>query len=173
MIQRILILGITTVFALLSLSCEDTIEGDWEGTLDVQGRKLGVNFHIIKSGDAYSSSMDVPSQNAENIQTTSTTFKNNELVILLENMQIEYKGSFNNGIISGTYTQRGQSFPLSFTRMAQNAVSRTRPQDPKEPYPYTSENINFINDKANNLELAGTLTLPENIEKPPVVILMR
>ena len=48
----------------------------------------------------------------------------------------------------------------------------TRPQEPKEPYNYTSEAIIFINDVADSIELAGTLTLPKNIKNPPVVILI-
>jgi|GEM_PF-211132 len=160
------------VFSLASYGCTETVEGDWTGILDAQGTKLSINFHITKSEDKYNSSMDVPTQGANDIQTTSTTFENNELTITVENMQMEYKGTFNNGTISGTYTQRGNTFPLDFTRIPKNDTDNTRPQDPKEPYPYTSEDIKFVNGTANNIVLAGTLTLPKNIEKPPVVILI-
>jgi uncharacterized protein len=34
-----------------------------------------------------------------------------------------------------------------------------RPQEPKPPFPYTSEDVNFTNDKFN-IKLAGTLTIP-------------
>ena len=172
MIQRVFIWSITIIFALFSFSCAETVEGDWEGILEVQGSELDVNFHIIKSGNTYSSTMDVPSQGAEGIRATNTTFIDNELTIAIENMQMQYKGTLGGDVISGTYTQRGQSFPLTFTRMAQNTAGTTRSQDPKKPYPYTSEEIKFTNTKAQNIELAGTLTLPENVEKPPVVILI-
>ena len=170
--QRISMLCIATVFILFCFSCTETVEGDWTGTLAIQDTKLPINFHIITTGDRYSATMDVPSQGAKGIQATNTTFINNELTITVENLQMQYKGVFEGDVISGTYTQRGNSFPLNFTRMAKNTVGKTRPQDPKKPYPYTSEDIKFTNRKAKNIELAGTLTLPENVEHPPVVILI-
>ena len=57
---------------------------------------------------------------------------------------------------------------FSCTLSAQN----NRPQEPKEPYNYTSEDVFFTNPKANNIKLAGTLTLPNAVENPPVAILI-
>lgn len=47
-----------------------------------------------------------------------------------------------------------------------------RPQDPKEPYNYTSEDVFFANTEADSILLAGTLTLPKNKTKPAVAILI-
>ncbi len=47
-----------------------------------------------------------------------------------------------------------------------------RPQEPKEPFNYTSEDITFINYTADSIPLAGTLTLPKHIKNPPVAILI-
>lgn len=57
---------------------------------------------------------------------------------------------------------------FSTTLCSQN----TRPQDPKEPYNYISENVYFINTKAGSITLAGTLTRPKNKKKPTVAILI-
>lgn len=51
-------------------------------------------------------------------------------------------------------------------------AQNNRPQEPKEPFGYTSENINFINSTADSISLAGTLTLPKDIKNPPVAILI-
>ncbi len=52
-------------------------------------------------------------------------------------------------------------------------ISQTdRPQEPKGPFDYTIEKITFTNSKANNIKLAGTLTIPKNVKKPPVAILI-
>jgi len=57
-----------------------------------------------------------------------------------------------------------------------NATTRSenklRPQDPKKPYLYNSEEISFTNTAANNIKLAGTLTLPRGVDNPPVAILI-
>lgn len=52
------------------------------------------------------------------------------------------------------------------------SAQTNRPQDPKEPYDYTSENIYFTNFESDSIKLAGTLTLPKNKKKPTVAILI-
>lgn len=52
------------------------------------------------------------------------------------------------------------------------AQNTPRPQDPTLPLSYKSENVYFTNSKANNIKLAGTLTLPNNKRKPAVAILI-
>jgi uncharacterized protein len=59
-------------------------------------------------------------------------------------------------------------FFFSLVLLSQN----NRPQEPKEPFDYTSEEITFINFSADSIQLTGTLTLPKNIKNPPVAILI-
>ena len=47
----------------------------------------------------------------------------------------------------------------------------TKPQDPKLPYPYRSQEVRFQNNQAG-INLSGTLTLPAKAEKVPAVILI-
>jgi pimeloyl-ACP methyl ester carboxylesterase len=47
-----------------------------------------------------------------------------------------------------------------------------RPQEPKTPFNYASEDIYFTNYKADSIKLAGTLTLPKSKENPIVAILI-
>ncbi|PQV48280.1 hypothetical protein CLV33_105130 [Jejuia pallidilutea] len=47
-----------------------------------------------------------------------------------------------------------------------------RPQEPKIPFNYNVEDVVFFNSKADSIKLAGTLTLPKAIKKPPVAILI-
>ena len=47
----------------------------------------------------------------------------------------------------------------------------TKPQEPKSPYPYRSQDVRFQNKQAG-INLSGTLTLPANVEKVPAVILI-
>ncbi|MBU0764592.1 MAG: alpha/beta hydrolase, partial [Bacteroidetes bacterium] len=46
-----------------------------------------------------------------------------------------------------------------------------RPQEPRPPFPYKSEDVVFLNKKAG-IELAGTLTIPETAGPFPVVVLV-
>lgn len=166
-------MSMAIILSIMSYSCAQTVEGDWSGTLNNQGTKLPINFHISKTGDHYNTTMDAPTQGVTGFQTTSTSFIDNEVIITVENMQMVYKGVLKDGVISGTYTQRGSSFPLEFRPLSDADINKkTRPQDPKTPFPYTSEDVSFTNTKANNIKLVGTLTLPENVKNPPVAILI-
>ena len=49
--------------------------------------------------------------------------------------------------------------------------SPERPQEPKPPYPYLSEDVKFTNDSAN-VTLSGTLTLPKGKGNFPAVVLI-
>lgn len=51
-------------------------------------------------------------------------------------------------------------------------AQNNRPQEPQEPFGYKSEAVYFTNYTADNIKLAGTLTLPKKIKNPPVAILI-
>jgi pimeloyl-ACP methyl ester carboxylesterase len=67
--------------------------------------------------------------------------------------------------------QRGQTFPLDFSREKVEKKVIVRPQEPKKPYPYYSEEVAFENKTDKNV-LAGSLTLPKKVGHFPVVILI-
>jgi hypothetical protein len=148
------------------------IVGDWYGTLKVQGTELPLVFHVQKKDSIYTSTMDSPKQGAFDIKVDLTQYENSNLDLKILQMGINYEGSFDSSAekISGTFKQGAMSFPLNLTR--ENIVEKVkRPQEPKELFPYSSENITFYN-KKDNINLAGTLTLPENKEDFPTVILI-
>lgn len=171
--RTILLTFICCVIILFGLNAQ-SITGDWSGILEVQGTTLPLNFHISKTDEGYISTIDSPKQNAMGLPTTSATFKNNELIITAESMQMVYKGILKGDLISGTFTQRTNKYPLNFKRVTLTELNKkiARPQDPKKPYPYTSEDITFVNTKANNIKLSGTLTLPRDVKNPPVAVLI-
>jgi len=114
--------------------------------------------------------MDSPAQGAKGLATDKTSFENNELEIVMSKLLVVYKGAFENNIFKGTFTQGGMAFPLNLIKG--DYKFKPKSQDPKKPYLYISEEVTFKNSKAKNIKLAGTLTLPKGIKKPPVVILI-
>ncbi len=71
--------------------------------------------------------------------------------------------------IVGTLSQGGGSFPVTLSRGG--IALPKRPQEPKPPYPYYSEDVKFDNPSAK-ITLAGTLTLPKKDGVFPVVVLI-
>ncbi|MDR6300896.1 alpha/beta hydrolase family protein [Mesonia maritima] len=144
------------------------IEGNWSGDIEVQGTKIGFTFTITKDGDNYSSVVDIPKQGVKDLPVTTTTFKDSTLTLNIAMAGITYEGKYENNAFVGNYKQAGLTLPLKLTP---GEKKLNRPQEPKEPFPYKSKNINVKNEKAG-INLAATLTLPENVKKAPAVILI-
>jgi len=150
----------------------NSITGEWNGVLKVQGIQLRLVFHITKNDTGYSATMDSPDQGAKDIPMSKVTYENQVLTIDMAAAQIEYTGKPDSaGVVVGTFTQAGQSLPLNLTHKAVKTAELKRPQDPVKPYPYYQEEVSIENAK-DNLTLAGTLTLPQREGKFPAVILI-
>lgn len=161
-------------FLLLIFSCSanaQNIGGDWQGTLEVAGTELPLVFHIKGSGDSLSATMDSPSQNALGIPVSAITFDNPKLHLEAGNGAIVYEGTLSNDFITGTFQQNGMNIPLNLHRGTVKKKVMVRPQEPKPPFPYKSEDLSFPNKKAD-ITLAGTLTIPDKGSNFPAVILI-
>jgi dipeptidyl aminopeptidase/acylaminoacyl peptidase len=100
------------------------------------------------------------------------SYENAVLKFSVVNIGITYEGvSDNDGNITGTFKQMGQSFPLNFSRQTAEKEKRLRPQEPTKPYPYYEEDVSFEN-RDDGVTLAGTLTLPQKDGAFPAVVLI-
>lgn len=158
-------------FLTLTLTAQD-IAGDWHGMLKVQGVQLRLVFHIQEEGEGYTATMDSPDQGAKGIPVTSTSFEHPTLKIGMPNLGIVYEGTLNEaGTITGDFNQYEQILPLELSREVPEKETVLRPQEPVKPYPYYTEEVTFTNKKAN-VELAGTLSLPQQEGVFPTVVLI-
>ncbi|WPR74483.1 alpha/beta hydrolase [Algoriphagus sp. NG3] len=161
---------ITCIFVVSSFGQD--ITGQWHGALKIQGVHLPLVFNVTQTESGYTATMDSPNQGAFGIPVTSTHFENNVLKISITNASITYEGTLGDGkLITGTFTQAGKSFPMNLSREEIKEVEANRPQEPKKPFPYRSEDVIFENKQAEIL-LAGTLTMPEQEGIYPAVVLI-
>jgi pimeloyl-ACP methyl ester carboxylesterase len=162
----ILILSIQFIFA-------QEITGSWKGELDVQGMKLPLIVHIKKEGVNLVSSLDSPKQGATNIPVTATTFNNNQLEFEVASLGVKYAGKYDNETINGLFRQGPMEIPLVFVKQNGNEVTEKvkRPQTPKSPYNYDTEDVRFINSTDKNT-LAGTISKPKNFDKKSPILVM-
>jgi len=156
--------------AVKSVTVTDDILGIWSGKLDAGGTVLGVVFNVLKEGDAVKATMDSPDQGIAGIEIASVSCSAGNAVFDIKKIGGTYEGKLSGDTITGTWKQGGAEFPLTLTRKKE-APKVNRPQEPKEPYPYKSENVKFRNEKAG-ITLAGTLTMPEGDGPFPAVILV-
>jgi uncharacterized protein len=144
----------------ISAFAQNPIIGSWLGTLDVQGVKLRLVFNVEQKDGQLVSTMDSPDQGAKGIPVTKTTLKSDSIFFEIPNAMIKYAGKFmNESSIEGLFTQGGFKTELSLEK-TDSVPSLSRPQEPKPPFPYISEEVAFKNTSAN-ITLAGTLTKPE------------
>ncbi|WP_348800383.1 alpha/beta hydrolase family protein [Flavobacterium adhaerens] len=160
-----------TILVSLNAFAQD-ITGQWNGFLKVPGGQLRLEFNIIKNDKGYSATMDSPDQGARDIPITTTSFESNILKLEIPSARIVYEGELNpHNVVIGTFTQSGQSFPLDLSREKLVKEVAKRPQEPKEPFPYYTEEVTFEN-KIDKIVLSGTLSLPKKEGKFPAVILI-
>lgn len=147
--------------------------GIWNGALKVSGIQLRIVFNISKEDNGkYKATMDSPDQGAKDIPVEKIIFQENKIKMEMPALRGEYNGILGSdgNKIEGTWTQSGRSFQLDLERSDKPAVLK-RPQEPKEPFPYNSEEVTYKNDEAGNT-LAGTFTYPKSEGPFPAVILI-
>ncbi len=146
--------------------------GYWLGSIDVQGQKLRIAFNISLEEGTFKTTMDSPDQKAKGIPTQTKSMTPENIEVQIPNMAVIFKGKLSSAsIIDGTFTQGSMSFPLILNKEQAPTTGNVRPQTPKKPYLYHSEDVNFKNSKAN-IHLAATLTKPNKKGKFPAVILI-
>ncbi len=148
-------------------------EGSWEGALEVQGTKLRIGLNLTKKTDGtWLGTLDSPDQMAFDIPIDSVDTEGISLYAEQRQMKAAYIGAYNSTTkeIEGEWKQAGRAMPLNLRRSTKAAPPR-RPQEPKAPFPYKSENVFFTNEKAG-ARLAGTLTYPSEGEKFSAVVLI-
>ena len=157
--KRFLII-ITVIVSTVMVTSAQT--GTWSGKLDVQGTKLSLVFHL----DGENPSMDSPDQGAEGIPIQVSRPASNTIKVIIPSLGASYEGVWMIRQIIGTFTQMNASFPLTLTP-GENKPAR--PQTPKPPYPYQTEEVSFTN---GDIVLNGTLTLPAGSSRETPVLVM-
>lgn len=165
---------ILTAILILSITATafgQDINGQWNGLLNIPGSPLRLSINVIETPNGHSSTLDSPDQGAFGIPVDTTLFENNFLKLVVVQLGIEYKGEFLDGSFKGNFMQGPMTLPLELSRGELEKAPVNRPQEPKKPYPYHTEDITFKNIKAN-ITLAGTLSMPSKEGKFPAVVLI-
>jgi pimeloyl-ACP methyl ester carboxylesterase len=150
------------------------IDGAWMGSLDTGPMKLRVVFHITNTEDGLTATMDSPDQGMKGLPTTAVTRSGSSLKIEARQIAGVFEGTIaaDQTTIDGKWTQNGASFSLVLKRVKDQAeLEIKRPQIPSKPYPYREEELSYEN-KAQNVTLAATFTIPQGPGPFPAVVLI-
>jgi len=159
-------------FFFYSSILAQNIDGKWQGLLKVPGAELTIVFNISNEEDGYTATMDSPDQGAYGLAVQEISFEDRKLNLTMTSPSIQYEGLWNEEEeIVGTFKQGGYEFPLTISQKPVEKSISKKPQEPEKPYPYLSEDITFVNTE-DNIQLAGTLTLPKEGAQFPAVVLI-
>jgi pimeloyl-ACP methyl ester carboxylesterase len=150
------------------------LEGIWEGKLKVNaGIELRLALKVEKGKDgALKAALASPDQGANHIPISSIGLKDNVLTFESKLIGAKFTGKKDKGgtAFEGEFNQAGLKLPLTLKKTDKLSEAR-RPQTPKPPFPYRSEEVTYEN-PSGGVKLAGTLTLPPREGPVPAVILI-
>ena len=134
-------------------------EGAWSGELDYQGTKFLLVFNLNNGV----TTIDFPSQGVNGLKAEKSFTPEGKICIAIPQINASFEGVMVMNIIFGNYIQNGFSSPLTLKRV-------TRPQTPKGPFPYDTEEVTFQN---GEFTFHGTLSMPKDCTaETPVVLLV-
>ena len=166
-----------SLLAFVALTCQAQIQpttallGSWSGKLKVGSMSLTIVLHLEQADGSIKASLDSPDQGAKGIPANKEYFSDDSVAVKVEMIGATYRAKLKDGKLDGTFSQSGMTFPLVMTK---GIPEVKRPQEPKPPFPYETEEVTFKNEK-DGATLAGTLTWPigydKNAKKKPMVVL--
>lgn len=162
---------IALVLGLLTTNCfaQNRFVGSWEGTIDV-GAKLRLVFHVKDNKGHLSGTMDSPDQKALGIPCSNVTVHKDSLIIEIANIGGQFRGKRKDSIsIKGAWIQNGSKFSLDLKKTKDTELDR--PQTPKPPYPYHSEDIIYYNGDST-IQYGATITAPKDTLRHPALVLV-
>jgi pimeloyl-ACP methyl ester carboxylesterase len=166
-IAIVLVVGISVSYA------EDRATGHWEGHIEIPGQPLAVKVDLAIDDTDWNGTIDIPAQGAKGLPLSEI-----HVAEAGEGMRVKFSirgvpgnptfdGTLQDGVINGTFSQGGVTFGFRLSREV--VPGPVRPQEPKPPFPYQIEEVEFQN---GDINLAGTLTVPQGDGPFPVVLLI-
>ncbi|THD64720.1 alpha/beta fold hydrolase [Phenylobacterium sp.] len=145
--------------------------GSWYGALPIQAGLLRLQVELSAGADGVlAGALASVDQGAAAFPLVDVKAADGGFGFAVPRIQGRFEGRWDTtaGGWRGTWTQPGGTFPILLK--PGHAPPRLRPQTPKPPFPYRSEEVAF--DSAPGVRLAGTLTLPPGKGPFPAAVLI-
>ena len=165
------LLACALLLTTITAYAQELFIGKWHGAMDV-GQELKIGFNISKNeSGAYIATLDVPSQNVKGMACSDVTVKDNDITIKMTMLNGKFTGNLKSAnTIAGTWTQNGMDLPLDLSR-SDKEIELVRPQTPKDPLPYNSEDIIYYSEN-KSIEYGATITYPKDGKQHAAILLI-
>ena len=159
--KKNLLLIVCFLFIGINAYTQSGFIGTWEGMISIGGNSLRVVFHIKNANNGLlSGEMDSPDQGVKGINCSAVTELGDSLFIEMDKMGAYYAGKMQDAShIAGVLKQAGYVLPMNLKKGIETA-GPNRPQTPKPPFDYISEDVIYQNaDKTQ--QFGATITIPK------------
>ena len=175
--KNYLIIVLMLSLCVTNSNAQSSFTGNWLGKLNV-GRELRIVFHVMDTTDGkLKATMDSPDQSAKDIPCSGVTATSDSIMIEMSNIHGLYAGKLVDATtLSGTWSQGGHAFPMELKKVDEvpdvlPTPRSERPQNPKPPFNYKSEDITYTN-KDKSITYGATITIPNGKGPFPAVLLI-
>ena len=138
------------------------LDGIWDAAIVRNGARLPFVLHVTTNAAGTIASLDSPALLAYGLPVTELRREGQVLSFAVPAGESHFRGTIAADRISGIWSRVGEAdAETSFVRRANAAAAPRRPQLPRPPFPYRTEEVRIPNPHAPGVTLAGTLTLPQ------------
>jgi uncharacterized protein len=144
--------------------------GTWQGVLAVGAFRERLSFAVSRdSTGALRGTMKALDQGGVEAPA-AVIVRADTLWFTITAEHISYSGTMTaaGDSVRGTFTQGTTTIPLTIGRIAGGLTSFARPQDPKPPFPYHTEEVTVPSEAS--VHLAGTVVIPNGTGPFPAVV---
>ena len=172
-VLKTLFIIMAMVICLSVSHADNRVTGHWEGHIEIPGQPIAVKIDLTNDDEAWTGTIDIPTQGANDLPLSDIQIveEDDSVHVKFSILNIPgnptFDGKLQDGAMSGSFTQGGATFGFRLSR--ERVRGPARPQEPKPPFPYKIEEVEFQNGAVN---LAGTLTLPFGDGPFPAVLLI-
>jgi len=136
----------------------ESIEGTWNGVIDLNGTPVPIVLHLAVRDSKLCATADFPKHYRSGVELLEVSFAGRTLRFGTRNMGVFTGSMSGDGTqIAGAFSNKEQRYPLVLGMGDSHRDEVARPQTPKPPFGYDSEEVCV--DRAD-CRLAGTFTIP-------------
>jgi pimeloyl-ACP methyl ester carboxylesterase len=144
--------------------------GGWGGALEVQAIRLRLTLQVADSAGTLTARF-VSVDQGNSTFPASVAVRGDSAVFTAAQIGATYRAVLvGRDTLRGEWMQGAGTLPMTMVRGAEANMVLRRPQNPRPPFPYRSEEVTV--QSVSGVRLAGTLTLPAGDGPHPAVLLV-
>lgn len=122
-LRNLLLASLFTIFLpAILLAAPPSVEGHWEGSIDIPGSKLAIDVDLARSGESWTGDISIPAQRAKDLPLEKISVETDKVSFAIKG--VPGSPTFNGTIaedgksIQGVFAQGGGIFKFSLDRAA-------------------------------------------------------